>query len=217
MISDRIITMAELLDRHPELRPTPEERRSPRLGSTSLGAALRRGAYVPPRAASVGQRAANILLWAARLYPGQYIEHGDLAAALLGTTRTVATPAVVKAITRAALAGAYRSLPKRGPHFVMSVRGLGVRCTADSADAKANYLPRLQKGTEDSLRRFLQYVEVIDPSELLSLDLYECRIGEAETLLVKVEERRGPMPGERGRVMSLKARLAEARRLRRSE
>jgi hypothetical protein len=217
MTTDRMITMAALLDRHPELRPTPDERRSAGLGSTPLSTALRQGVYVPPRARSIGQRAANILLWAARLYPGQYIAYGDLVAALLGTTRTITTRAVVQAVTRIALAGAYSSLPKRGPHFVMSVRGVGVRCTTDKADATANYLPRLQMIMARAVRRYLQYLEMIDPAKPDSFDAHESNIRGIEMMIAKVEETGVRIPNERKRVVMLMQRLAEARRLRELE
>jgi hypothetical protein len=98
--NDRMITMAAMLDRHPELRPTPDERRKAGLASTRLGAALRLGAHVSPRAASIGKRAANVLLWAARLYPGQYIGYDDLAALLLGVSRRVRARRLVKALAK---------------------------------------------------------------------------------------------------------------------
>jgi hypothetical protein len=214
--SDRMITMATLLDRHPELRPTPEERRRAGVGSTPLGVALRRGAYSPPRAASIGKRTAAILLWAARLYPGQYIDYADLSTALLGVSRRVTALRLVKEIVSAGVSGARAALGGRGAHFVMTVRGVGVRCTVDRADAKENYLPRVQVQMLRALRSLLHMSECIELAKLTleSLHVYEETLQAAESVVADAEKRGVEVSRERQRLAALQDRLAEDRRLR---
>ena len=212
--TDRMITMAAMLDRHPELRPTPDERRRVGLGRTPLGAALRRGAYSPPRAASIGKRTAHLLLWAARLYPGQYIDYADLAASLLGVSRRLLARQLVKEIILAAVSGARKVLDFKGVHFVMTVRGVGVRCTADKADAKENYLPRVQKAMLQAVRRFLDASESIDPTKLTSLHSYEENLRALQSALADADKWGLDISAERRRFAMLNARLAEAKRMR---
>jgi hypothetical protein len=155
------------------------------------------------------------LLWAARLYPGQYIEYADLAATLLGLSRRLMARRLVREVVIAAVCGARKALGQRGFHFVMTVRGVGVRCTVDKADAKENYWPRLQKWTLQCLRRELRLVEQLVPAELKALDYYETSIHQVEAHVAMVEKIMD-VSQERRRLRVLRDRLTEAHRVRRA-
>jgi hypothetical protein len=215
MKADRIITMAELLDRHPELRPTPAEKQSAR-GRSTVSRALKQGACVPPRARSLGERAAHVLLWAAKSHPGKFVAHADLAAVLLGVSRDVTARRLVKDIVAASIPGARRVLLREG-HFVLGVRGVGFRCTVDKADAKANYLPRMNQDVLSRLRTFLQTVESIEVAKL-SEDVVrsvEQSVQEIDATLHSLEQSGVDAAAERARLDAVSAVL-ERRRSRRA-
>jgi hypothetical protein len=96
----------------------------------------------------------------------------------------------------------------------MSVRGVGVRCTVDMADARANYLPRVRKALLLGVLRHLDFMEVIDLAELKSLDMYEKHLRDLGAELAYARKWGTEIAAEERRFVVLSSKFADTMRMR---